>query len=353
MKLTEIAERIGGVAEGGGNPEITGIAGLEEAKPGDITFFSSPKYAAAFGKTAASAAVVPRDWEGEAPCPVVRAANPDKAMALCAALLAPEIPKPEPGVHETAVVAEDAEIGEGASVGPYCVVRSGAEIGARTVLGAGCYVGHGAKIGADCVLDPHGVVRHRVKIGDRAMIHDGAVIGGDGFGNYREGGKWHKIPQIGTVEVGDDVEIGSNTTIDRARFGVTRIADGVKIDNLVQIGHNVRIGENTAMAGLVGISGSTEVGANVMLAGQVGVAGHLKIGDGAIVGGKSGIAKDVPPGTFVFGYPALPRKQYAANLLNVSRIPKLKERIAELEQRLAELEARMPPEGTPGGPEPT
>jgi len=341
MKLTELAERIGGILEGDANSEITGIAGLDDAKPGDISFMVNPKYAAALEKTQASAAVVERKWEGTSPCPVVRVDNPDKAMALCAALLAPEIPKPEPGVHETAIVADGVNIGDGASVGPYCVIQAGAQIGPRTVLSAGCYIGHDVKIGADCVLDPHVIVRHRVKIGDRTVIHDGAVIGGDGFGNYREAGRWHKIPQIGTVEVGDDVEIGSNTTIDRARFGITKIADGVKIDNLVQIGHNVQIGENTAMAGLVGISGSTVVGANVMLAGQVGVAGHLKIGDGVIVGGKSGVSKDIPPGAFVFGYPALPYKQYVANHHSVSRIPKLKEQIVELERRLAELEKAL------------
>jgi len=340
MKLSELARRIEGTLEGDGDPEITGIAGLDAAHPGDITFMTNPKFAAVLEKSMASAVVVGRKWEGRSPCPVVRAANPDKAMALCAGLLGPTIPKREPGIHQSAIVAGDARLGEGVSIGPYCVVEAGAALGDRTVLMAGCYIGHAATIGADCVLDPHVIIRHQVEIGNRVVIHDGAVIGSDGFGNYREGGRWHKIPQIGIVEIGDDVEIGANTTVDRARFGTTKIASGVKIDNLVQIGHNVKVGENTAMAAQVGISGSTVVEANVMLAGQVGVAGHIVIGAGAIAGGKTGIAKNVAPGDFVFGYPAVPHRKFAATQRNVSRIPKLKERIDELERRLAELENR-------------
>ena len=340
MKLSKLAERIEGALEGDGDWEITGIAGLDEAGDGDITFLTNPKFAAVLEKSPASAVVVGRKWTGSSPCPVVRVDNPDKAMALCATLLGPAIPAPEPGIHRTAVVSDDAQLGEGVCVGPHCVVESGAEIGARTVLMSGCHIGHDTEIGDDCAFDPHVIVRHRVKIGNRVVIHDGAVIGSDGFGNYRDGGRWHKIPQIGTVEIGDDVEIGANTTIDRARFGMTRIASGVKIDNLVQIGHNVQIGENAAMAALVGIAGSVVIEADAMLGGHAGVGDHLVIGRGAIVGGKSGIAKDVPPGDYVFGYPALPFRKFVANQRNVSRLPKLKKRIDELERRLAELEKR-------------
>ncbi len=340
MKLTELAERIDGTLDRTDDREITGIAGLDEAHPGDITFMTNPKFASALEKSEASAVVVGRKWEGRSPCPVVRVGNPDKAMALCAALLGPAIPKTEPGIHQTAIVADGARIGEGVSIGPYCVVESGAVLGNRTTLAAGCYIGYDTTIGVACVFDPHVIIRHRVEIGDRVVIHDGAVIGSDGFGNYHDGGRWHKIPQIGIVEIGDDVEIGSNTTIDRARFGMTKIAKGAKIDNLVQIGHNVRVGENAAMAAQVGISGSTVVEANVMLAGQVGVAGHLVIGAGAIAGGKAGIAKNIAPGDFVLGYPAVPQRKFVANLRNVSRLPKLKERIDELERRLAELEGQ-------------
>jgi len=338
MKLSELAERIDGTLEGDENVEITGIAGLDETNPGDITFMTNPKYAAILEKSPAAAVVVGRKWDGASPCPVVRVDNPDKAMALCARLLGPTTPKPEPGIHPTAVVAESAQIAASASIGPHCVVEAGALIGDRTTLAAGCYVGHDTTIGADCVLDLHVVVRERVKIGNRAAIHDGAVIGSDGFGNYRDGGRWHKIPQIGTVKIGDDVEIGANTTIDRARFGTTEIASGVKIDNLVQIGHNVRIGENSAMAAHVGISGSTVIGANVMIGGQAGLAGHVTVGGGAIIGGGAGITKDVAPASFMFGYPALPHRKFVEKQRNVSRIPKLKERIDDLERRLAELQ---------------
>ena len=340
MTLAEIAERVGGVVEGDGGVEITGVAALGDAGPGDISFLSNPRYASLMPGTGAAAVVVGEDWTGECPCAVVRVANPDKAFAEIAAEFGPEPIRHEPGVHETAIVAADAVLGKGVSVGPHCVIEPGARIGDRCVICAGCYIGHDSVLGIDCRLYPRVTVRERVKIGDRAILHPGAVIGSDGFGYVLEGPVWKKIPQVGTVEIGNDVEIGSNSTVDRGRFGKTVIEDGVKLDNLVQVAHNVRIGANTAAAGQAGISGSTSIGQNVMLGGQSGIAGHLRVGDQAAVGAQAGVTRDVPAQTYVSGYPARPHKEAARMHAHMARLPELKERVKELEKRIEELEGK-------------
>jgi UDP-3-O-[3-hydroxymyristoyl] glucosamine N-acyltransferase len=246
----------------------------------------------------------------------------------------------KPGLHPTAVIGEGVRMGRDVSIGPYCVIEPGAAVGDRTALGASCYVGHEAVIGDDCRLYPHVTVREYCRIGCRAIVHNGAVIGSDGFGYAKEGARWKKIPQVGIVVLGDDVEIGANTTIDRARFGETRIGNGVKIDNLVQVAHNVIIGDDTAIAAQVGIAGSTRVGARVQLGGQAGVAGHISVGDDSVAGGQAGVTKDVPPATFVSGYPAMPHNEARKMHASLMRLPELKKKVADMETRLKALEGK-------------
>lgn len=347
MKLGALVEKIGGTLEGDGEVEIEGIASLKEAGEGDLTFFSNPKYAAALAKSQASAVVVKKGWEGESPCAVVRVQNTDRAMAIAASVIGPHSgPLCDPGIHESAIVKEGAHVAADVRVGPFCVIESGAIVGSGTVLVMGCYVGHEAEIGKDCVLHTHAVVRERVKIGDRVILHEGSVVGGDGFGNYLEGGQWRKIPHVGTVEIGDDSEIGVHSTIDRSRFGKTFIGKNVKIDNLVMVGHNVRIGDHTAIAAQTGIAGSTVVGKGVLLGGQVGLSGHLNIGDGAIAGAQAGVTKDVAPGTYVTGYPAMPHRKAAETHANLMRLQAWKDRVKHLEARIAAIEKRTASEQT-------
>lgn len=337
----EIAQKIGGKLEGRGDVDISGMAGLEDAKAGDISFLANPRYASCVATTRASVVIVNESWIGAAPCTLIKVKNADAAFAVIAGMLSPPPVVVTPGIHPTAVVAPDAKLGKNLSVGPYCVIENGVQIGDGTILFAGCYLGQGSIVGKDCKFYPGMSIREYTKIGDRVIIHNGAVIGSDGFGYSKEGKTWKKIPQIGIVEIGDDVEIGANVTIDRARFGKTVIGNGVKIDNLVQIAHNVRIGENTAMASQVGISGSTVIGSNVQLGGQAGFAGHLTVGDNSVVGAQAGVIKDVPPATFVSGYPAREHGEAMKLLANVARLPELKAKIRELEKKIIELESRI------------
>lgn len=343
MKCTvaELAAKLGADFEGDGAAELVGLAGVRDAERGDLSFVSNPKYAAAVASTKASALIVRRDWSASAPCALIRVEDPDRAFAEAAVWFLPAPVQPQPGIHPSAVVAETALLGEAVHVGPCCVIEPGARIGDRVVLGAGCYVGHDCEIGADTRLYPHVSLRERVRLGARVIVHNGTVIGSDGFGYTVDAkGVRTKIPQVGTVVVGDDVEIGANVAIDRARFGKTRIGRGVKIDNLVQIAHNVVIGDHAVIVGQVGISGSTVIGARAVLAGQAGVSGHLVIGEGAIVGAQAGVTKDVPAGIFVSGYPAAPHDKAMKTLAHLQRLPELKERVAAAEKRLDRLESK-------------
>jgi UDP-3-O-[3-hydroxymyristoyl] glucosamine N-acyltransferase len=272
---------------------------------------------------------------------VIRVRNPDQAFAALAEWLAPKATPCPPGVHPTAVVAADVELGQGVSIGPYAVLEPGVRVGERSVIMAGCFLGQGSRLGCDCKLYPHVTTREFTTSGNRVIIHNGAVIGSDGFGYTSVDGAWRKIPQVGVVELGDDVEIGANATIDRARFGRTVIGNGVKIDNLVQVAHNVRIGDHTAIAAQVGIAGSSTLGRHVQIGGQAGVAGHLAVGDGCVIAGKAGVTKDVPARTYMMGFPAMPADKARASHAHVMRLPQLKQKLAELERRLAALEARQ------------
>jgi UDP-3-O-[3-hydroxymyristoyl] glucosamine N-acyltransferase len=341
LRLAEIADRIGAAIEGDGSATIHGVAGVRDAGPGEISFVALPKYAADAAATRASALIVARSWDKPLHAPILRVDNPEAAFFKVALMFAPPAVSPPPGIHPTAVIAADAKIGRDAGIGPHCVIEPGAVVGDRAVLQAGCYVGHGVTIGNDCRFYPHVSIREYCRIGDRVILHNGTVIGSDGFGyTVDKQGVRHKIPQIGIVVIGDDVEVGANVTIDRARFGKTRIGNGVKIDNLVQIAHNVIIGDHAVIVAQVGIAGSAIIGSKAVLAGQAGVAGHTVVGAGAIVGGQAAVTKDVAPGVYVSGYPAAPHKEAALLHAHVARLPELKARVAALEKRLKELESR-------------
>ena len=333
MKLSEITAMCGGTLEGGDpSMEICGVGSLSEAQPTEVSFLSNPRYGQQLAETQASAVLVRRDWEGHHTCALIRVEDPNRAFADVAVALSPPALAYPPGIHPSAVIHADAVLGDAVHIGPHCVVEAGARVGARSILLAGCYIGHGASVGEDCRLHPHVSVRAHCVLGDRVWIHDGAVIGSDGFGySARKDGSWEKIEQLGIVTVGDDVEIGANVTIDRARFGSTRIGKGVKIDNLVQIAHNVQIGENSVMAAQVGISGSTRIGSGVQLGGQAGLAGHLEVSDGAIVGAQAGVTKSVPAGAFVSGYPAMAHKRAMLLHAHLGKLPELRKRVQALE----------------------
>jgi len=341
MKLSEVARQINGTLTGEGSVDIHGVAGIREAGSGEISFIANPKYASEAASTKASAVIVSEDWVADCPAALIRVKNPDMAFAKTALLFYVPVPAPAAGVHPSAVVATDAELGSGVSIGPLCVIESGVKIGAGTVISAQCYIGGRSVIGEKCLLYPQVSLRESVKIGNRAIIHNGTVIGSDGFGYSVDGeGIRTKIPQIGTVELGDDVEIGANVTIDRARFGKTKIGNGVKIDNLVQIAHNVIVGDHVVIIAQAAIAGSVHIGNKVIIAGQAGVAGHLHVGDGAVIGAKAAVTKDVEPGAYMIGVPAMPASKFKRTQAGLILLPKLKERVAELAERISKLEVR-------------
>ena len=271
-------------------------------------------------------------------------ASPSLAFAQLVEKFAPPPAFFQPGVHPTAVLGREVILGENVSIQPFVVVEAGVRIGANTIIGAHGYVGHEAQIGEDCRVAPRVTIAAHCLMGNRVIVHSGAVVGSDGFGFELAGGRHVKIPQIGIVQIDDDVEIGANTTIDRARFGRTWIQEGTKIDNLVQIAHNVVVGKHCILVSQAGISGSTRLGNYVTLAGQVGIVGHIEIGDQAIVAAKSGVSKSVPAKEVVFGYPAGPIQEYKEELACIARLPKLYSRVKKLEQVLDSQKKSSPPE---------
>lgn len=344
MTLTtaQLAGQLGLAMEGAADLPIRGVADLKTATAGDLTFVVSEKYLPALSASAASAAIVPEHAVVPEPHPVLlRAADPDAAFTAACLLFAPPPVVPPRGIHPAAVVSPEAVIGENVSIGAGAVVESGAVIGSGSTLHPLCYVGPGVSLGEDCLLYPGAVIREYCELGSRVILHSGAVIGADGFGYHVDKqGVRIKIPQVGIVVLEDDVEVGANACIDRARFGKTIIGKGTKIDNLVQIAHNCTIGEHSVMCAQVGMAGTTTVGKHVICAGQVGLSGHIRIGDGAVVGAQAGVPKDLPGGQMYLGTPAVPRMEFARSLGHVSSIPKLKEQIKTLAKRVDELEKR-------------
>ena len=331
--LQELATTSGGELIGDPSLQITGAASLVEATPGEISFFGSRKYIGLLRKTRASAVFVPTDFAESIGAGQIRVANPTKAFEQVVLKFAPKPITFPPGIHPSAVVDPSARLGERVSVQPHAVVEAGTTIGDDTIIGAGSYIGHETVIGSACLIYPLVTIRERSCIGSRVIIHSGAVIGADGFGFEMVDGRQQKIQQLGIVQIDDDVEIGANTTIDRARFGRTWVQQGVKIDNLVQIAHNVVIGKNSVIVAQTGISGSTRVGERVMMGGQVGIAGHLEISEGTMIAGQSGVSKSLPGGVW-FGYPAVPIAEAKQQIAWIHRLGKLFARVKEIEKKL-------------------
>jgi len=340
--LRELAERLGCECQGDGGVEVRRMAGIEHAGPGDLTFVANRKYLAKLASTRASAVIV--SSEVTTTLPRLISKNPYLTYAQAAALLHPEA-RPAAGVHETASVDPSALLGEGVHVGAYAVIGSRARVGPRSIIHAHVVLYPEVVVGADCLIHSSVQIRERCRLGERVIVQNGAVIGGDGFGFAKdEQGRYRKIPQVGTVVIEDDVEIGALTAIDRAALAETRIGRGSKLDNLVQVGHSVTIGSDSVVAGQVGIAGSAQIGDRVTLAGQVGVVGHLRIGDGAIVTAQSGIPGDLEPGAVVSGSPAIENRDWLRSIAVFGKLPELQRRVRELERRIEELRARAAPE---------
>lgn len=334
MTLREAAELVGGWADPKDyDKAILGVASLTDANEGDISFYGNPKYLKHLQKCRGTAVLVPHGFAEAVPPACVWVDNAAEAFAKLLAHFAPPAIEHPAGIHPSAVVATDAEIGEGASIQANVVIEAGAKIGARTIVGPGSYIGHGAVLGEDCRLFSNVTVADRSKIGNRVILHPSVVIGSDGFGYEFRDGRHQKIPQTGIVQIDDEVEIGANSTVDRARFGRTWIQEGAKIDNLVQVAHNVVVGKHTILCAQVGISGSTRVGSYVTMAGKVGVNGHIEIGDQAIITAMAGITKSVKPKEILVGLPARPMKEYKENYVYLQNIRKLYDRVKALEEK--------------------
>lgn len=337
--LGELASLVGGRVVGDGSVLISGIASINDAGPGDITFISDKKYLGLLKTTKASAVIVRDEAEGGTNLLVVK--NPQLAFARLLDVLRPQ-PLPCPGVHPGAEVHPGAKIGRDASIQAFAVVEEGAVIGDGVIIFSGVYVGRDAVVGAGSILYPGVAVREGCRIGERVIIHCNSVIGSDGFGYAVDNGKYVKIPQRGIVRIEDDVEIGASVAIDRATVGETFIGRGTKIDNLVQIAHNVRIGEDTIIVSQAGIAGSTRIGNRVQLGGQVGVVGHIEIPDGTMVGAQSGVISPIEKSGVYSGTPCIPHRDWLRFGAVYAKLPEMKKKLIELEKRLEGLESGKP-----------
>lgn len=339
LTLSDIADLLNTPAPRDSSRAVTGVSTLSDASAAEISFLASDKYLDAFLKTRAAAVLVQKSVKLPANHgkPVLLVDDADLAVAQVLERFAPPIPRPTVGRDHTSFVAPSSSVGENARIGPHVFIGDDCRIGKNVVFHAGVYIGSSVDIGDDCEFFPNAVVRERITIGSRVIIHAGAVLGTDGFG-YRWDGKRHKkIPQIGTIVVEDDVEIGSCVCIDRAKFSATRIGRGTKIDNLVQIGHNVTIGEHCIIVGQAGLAGSVSLGTNVVLGGQSAIRDHTHVGDGASVAACSGVAEDVDPKTIVSGLPALPHRQSLREQAALRRLPDLVVQIRKLQEEIEQL----------------
>ncbi len=342
MTLAEIAEVIGGEVIGDSQTVITGISGIKEAQTGDITFLANPKYAPLLSTTGASAVLLDRESKIEnCKKPVVRTDDPSFAFAQIVSLVSPQKKVHPQGISKFASIAPGAVLGKDVSIGPFAIIEPNVRVGDNSVIYGGCFIGNSAQIGSDCLLYSHVTIREDVQIGNRVIVHSGTVIGSDGFGFVAVEGSQQKIPQIGIVVIEDDVEIGANVTIDRARFDKTVIGQGTKIDNLVQIAHNVCVGKHCLIVAQAGVSGSTVVGNGAVLAGQAGIVGHIRIGEKAIVAAQAGVTKSVPDHTMVSGYPARPHDTAKRVNACVQKLPELYTRVKELEEEIRKLKEQL------------
>lgn len=338
-KLDDIASFLGGFVIGDGNVEISAVSGIDEASEGDLTFVANPRYRGKIATTAASAIIVPRDIT-VAPKPLLVVDDPYVSLARVLTLMYPH-DVPPAGISDDAFVAGDASIAENVTVYPGAYVGASARLDRGVTLYPGVFVGDGAIIGEESVLYPNVAVYRRCVIGKRVVLHAGVVVGSDGFGFASPGDGNVKVPQVGIVRIDDDCEIGANTTIDRGTLGVTWIREGVKIDNLVQVAHNVVIGERSVVVAQVGISGSTRIGKGVLLGGQAGLVGHVTVGDGAMVAAKTGIHKNVPPGTVVSGFSQMPHREWLRMQATLPQLPEMRKRILDLAGRIEEIEKTL------------
>src|SRR5437660_5301085 len=346
MKLGEIAQRLGCKLEGDGQTEIRGVAGIESAASGELTFVSNRRYRQALRTTRASAVLIAGEvpverQPGLPPLALLRSEHPylDFARAIGFFYTPPSY---APSVHPTAVIAASAQIGAGAHIGPYCYVDEGAVLGRNAVLHSFVAIYRGARIGDDFFAHAHAVVREDCRIGDRVILQNGVIVGADGFGFAKQGdGRWYKMPEAGITVIADDVEIQANACVDRATVGETRIGAGAKLDDLVLVGHASSVGENALLCGQVGLAGTTRIGNNCLLAGQVGCAGHLTVGDGATITSQSGVPGDVPPGAVYSGYPAVENRQWLKSSAAISRLPELAKTVRQLEAEVARLRGQI------------
>jgi UDP-3-O-[3-hydroxymyristoyl] glucosamine N-acyltransferase len=338
LTLAELAEAVGAEVRGDPGVLIAGVATIDEAGSEQITWASDHRYAESLSRSRAGAVVVPTDF-GPTPMPALLCRDPDEAIAEILARLAPPVWRPKAGVHPTAVVWPSVRLGRDVAIGPYAVVGEDAEIGDRTVVHAHVVIGPEVRIGPDCIFWPHVVVRERCVVGARVILHPQVTIGSDGYGYRFVNGRHNKIPQIGIVRIEDDVEIGAGSCVDRAKVGATVVGRGTKIDNLVQIAHNVQIGPHCLLVAQVGIAGSVKLGQYVILGGKVGIRDHLSVGDGAKVGALSGIWRDVPAGVTIAGIPARDGHLWIRQQMLLDRLPQLNALVRQLEKRVTSLEA--------------
>ncbi|MBN1258124.1 MAG: UDP-3-O-(3-hydroxymyristoyl)glucosamine N-acyltransferase [Planctomycetes bacterium] len=336
--LKEIAAFLDCTVRGNLDLSIKNLASLKEAGEGELSFLANPKYAPYLQTTQASAVIVAKDFNAEAPCALLLVDNPDQAFSRVAAFMAPPPPGLPLGIHPSAVVAENVKLGSDLAIAANVVIDKGVIIGDRVQIWPGVYLGEGAAIGNDSVLLPNVVVCHGCTVGERVILHPGVIIGSDGFGYVSDKDGHTKIPQLGCAVIEDDVEIGANTVVDRARFGKTVVGRGTKLDNLIQIAHNVELGEKCAFAAQSGVAGSTKVGAGTLMAGQSGISGHLEIAPGSLISAGAVVTKSLPGRAQYTGYPAREHKEFLEGWRNIKSLGRLRKTIKELERRIAELE---------------
>lgn len=341
LKASEIASMVNGELFGDPDRTITGVAGIRDAKESDLSFVGSKTYEEMLNDSAAGIVLISEDIKSRdtEKRTLILCKHVDHAFGNIAAKFADEPPAWKVGIHPSAAISESAKIGQGVSIGAHVTIEDDAEISDGACIGAGCYIGHGAKVGAASILYPNVTLMYRCTIGRKCIIHPGVVIGADGFGFVPGPNGLVKVPQTGIVEIHDDVEIGANTTVDRARFGKTVIKSNVKIDDQVMVAHNVEVGESSILVAQCGIAGSSRIGQGVIIAAKAGINGHITIGDGSKVAGTSGVVKSLPPNSVVVGTPAEGQRDFIARLALPNKVEKLSAQLKALKAELAELKA--------------